>query len=104
MNGLARIAIGISFLAASAMFASAKTTAGSGYWTNGATWVGGVAPVDGDNAVVASGHNVTVDVAVASLASLTNIGTLTFAGWSNTVVTAAGGACPHYVRCPLCSA
>lgn len=39
---------------------STITSAGSGTWATGGTWVGGVAPVDGDRAVIATGHTVTL--------------------------------------------
>lgn len=68
--------------------ALAINSAGSGYWTNGATWSGGTVPSDGQDAVILNAHTVTVDTSSASLNSLTvNAGgILTFAGW-NTVVT-----------------
>ena len=84
--------LGIGSAIVVAMLASgvvhAATSAGSGYWTNSATWSGGTVPANGDDVVIASGHSVTVDVATASLNSLTNNGTLTFAGWPSTVLTA----------------
>jgi hypothetical protein len=36
------------------------TSTTSGPWVTGATWVGGVAPGDGDLAVIANGHTVTI--------------------------------------------
>lgn len=38
------------------------TSTQSGNFSAGTTWVGGVAPVDGDNFVIAAGHTVTYDV------------------------------------------
>jgi len=37
------------------------TSAGSGPWATGGTWSGGVAPGDGDTAIIANGHTVTID-------------------------------------------
>jgi len=38
------------------------TSAGSGAWGTGATWVGGSAPSDGDDVIIVAGHNVQMDV------------------------------------------
>ena len=53
--------------------AATITSAGSGNWSNGATWVGGILPGLADDVVIASGHNVTLDANQTVLS--TNIGT-----------------------------
>jgi hypothetical protein len=56
--------------------ANVITNAGSGYWTNGATW-GGSVPGATDDVVVRSGYIITNDGATASVKSLTLNGTIT---------------------------
>jgi len=63
------------------------TSAGSGLWSAGATWVGGIVPTSTDEVTIAVGHTVTVDgtfvvgndrrdAAVANLQGIRVIGTL----------------------------
>ena len=52
------------------------TTAQSGNYKVGSTWVGGVVPADGDAKIIAAGHTVTIDSAVTSAAINVNQGTL----------------------------
>ena len=56
------------------------TSAGSGNWGTGATWVGGVAPADNDAVVIASGHSVVFNVDTSGwangIAGITITGTL----------------------------
>jgi hypothetical protein len=58
-----------SMLFSSNAIAATITSATSGNWSAGTTWVGGVAPTAADNAVIAAGHTVTV----TSSASVTNL-------------------------------
>lgn len=71
------------------------TSTTTGNWLTGATWVGGVAPTTGDNAVIASGHTVTVDGNVTvgndtATAAITINGTLKFSRTTSHVLTLRG--------------
>ena len=68
-------------------FATTITSAATGNWNVGTTWAGGVAPVAGDNAVIANTHVVTL-TANASITNVTiNSGGTLSAGTFNLTVT-----------------
>jgi len=46
------------------------TSAGSGNWSEGATWVGGVVPVSANDVIMAAGHTITIDDATAQCNSI----------------------------------
>lgn len=55
----------IIVLMAGQCWADAHTTTQSGVLSEGATWVGGTSPVDGDTIVVATGHTLTIDTSIS---------------------------------------
>ncbi len=57
------------------------TSAGSGAWATGGTWVGGSAPADNDAVVIAAGHSVLMD---ADLSSYTGLQTVTITSHATT--------------------
>jgi len=76
----------LAFVSNAEVQAATITSTQSGNWNTGSTWVGGVAPGAADNAIIASGHTVTLTVAT----SVTNFtinsnGTLADGGFNLTV-------------------
>lgn len=67
------------------------TSATSGNWMQSSTWVGGTVPSAGDNAIIASGHTITLTAAVdITTGNLTVTGTLNLAGFDFTAGSLAG--------------
>lgn len=67
------------------------TSAASGNWSAGGTWVGGVAPTSADAAIIAAGHTVTLDGATCACLSLLANGALTHNAAVSTMLTTQKG-------------
>lgn len=79
----------IVLLILSTLSYSQVTSAGSGNWSEGSTWVGGVAPGTGANVVIADGHEVTMDTD-ATVNNLTVEGLLDFENVNPRTLTVNG--------------
>ena len=66
-------------------YAAVRTSAASGNWNAATTWVGGVAPVAGDDAIIANGHTVTL----SANATITNC-TVNTGGYLKTGTNGSG--------------
>lgn len=69
---------------------STIVSAGSGNWTAGGTWVGGVAPTSLDFVQIAAGHTVTMNGAPGACTKLTIDGTATWTAANTTNVGLSG--------------
>lgn len=80
--------------------AGTTTSAQSGLFSEGSTWVGGIAPAPGDDIIISSGHTVTLDNALAAVKNITiNAGaTLDNSTFPLTIYSTSPGANPVYTN------
>lgn len=78
------------------LFGQTFTCIGSGDWTNGAIWMGGVAPGSGASVLIIFNNNATVDVSSASLniggLLVTNNATVVLTTTTNKSITISNGS------------
>lgn len=77
--------------AAKAAPSATKTSTGSGNWNTAGSWSPSGVPANGDDVIIAAGHNVTVDVNTNNLNSLTVNGTLTVGNNATNRTVTVGG-------------
>lgn len=90
----------VLFLFISQAKATIFTSAQSGYFSVGTTWIGGNVPGPGDDIVIASGHTVTLDnsfIQVRNI-SIANGATLDNSTYPLTVYSTSPGANPVYLN------
>ena len=81
MNRLKALLTAYLIFISSVCSAATITSNASGSWSIGATWVGGVKPVDGDAVVIAAGHYVLMD---DNLSTYTGLFSVTIQGSAGT--------------------